>query len=72
MLPAGLTEGYELVINQGLMDQQLERWNEIYTKTLAAHMARVGTVDLRYSNGAAVAWKQDVAHNNRLLNGGHH
>ncbi|CAA0083881.1 Cell division protein FtsQ [BD1-7 clade bacterium] len=67
-----LADGYELVVNKGQLEQQLGRWQDILASSLSDKLNQVETVDLRYSNGAAVSWKATLAQSHKLLNGGHH
>jgi len=39
---------------------RLERFLSIYNKTLKEHVNRIDVVDLRYTNGMAIAWKKNL------------
>ncbi len=55
-----LTEGFTLVLGRNGGERALERFARVYPAVLAAEAGRLRQVDLRYTNGFAVAWKQDV------------
>ena len=66
-----LATGVELTMNYELLDEQLARWSDITNKADSTHVYAMRSVDLRYSNGAAIAWKNTIAINNKTHVGGH-
>ncbi len=58
-LTAQLADGGELVFGRDALDQKLLRLAAIYRSRLAARWDELARVDLRYSQGAAVAWRTD-------------
>ncbi|MEE4191189.1 MAG: FtsQ-type POTRA domain-containing protein [Halieaceae bacterium] len=58
-LTAQLEGGGELVFGRDGLDEKLTRLTSIYRARLAARRDELARVDLRYSQGAAVAWLTD-------------
>ncbi len=58
-LTAELVEGGELVFDREELASQLGRLETIYRARLVERRAELARVDLRYSQGAAVAWRTD-------------
>ena len=54
---ARLTGGGELVFGRGALDKKLSRFRVLYGSRLAPRREELDRVDLRYSHGAAVAWR---------------
>ncbi|NRB41439.1 MAG: FtsQ-type POTRA domain-containing protein [Pseudomonadales bacterium] len=62
VVKVGLHAGSELIINADDVDAQLMRWNKIVDGAMSHQQLNdIKQADLRYNNGAAVAWKTDVA-----------
>ena len=61
----------ELIFNGDKIDEQVLLWKHIADTSIKARLAEVKQADMRYSNGAAVQWKEIVALNNETLRGGH-
>lgn len=53
-----LDNGIELMLGRVDRERQLLRFIHVYPKTLSVKAARIKRVDLRYTNGFAVEWKQ--------------
>ncbi len=53
----GLADGVVLVVDRDRPERKLERFAQVYARTLARETRSVGRVDLRYTNGFAVQWK---------------
>ncbi len=58
-LTAQLVNGGELVFGRDELEEKLTRLSFIYRARLAARREELARVDLRYSQGAAVAWRTD-------------
>ena len=54
---ATLTDGSELLFGRDHLASRLERFTVLYTSSLASAPESLARVDLRYSHGAAVAWR---------------
>jgi cell division protein FtsQ len=53
--------GLELVIDQSQLNEKLQRFLILYPRELSAYAQRIASIDLRYRNGFAVAWKEGQA-----------
>lgn len=51
-----LNNGVELLLGREDIDARLQRYVDAYPSALAPHLALLGAVDLRYTNGFAVRW----------------
>jgi cell division protein FtsQ len=58
-LRATLSGGAELVFGRDDLDGKLDRLEAIYRAQSLSRRAQLARVDLRYSHGAAVAWRND-------------
>ena len=56
-----LENGLYLLLGKGMNDQRLERFISVYSKLLGEKIAQLDSVDLRYTNGFAVRWKEPSA-----------
>lgn len=56
-----LDNGIELRLGRGDVDALLGRFARVYPRALAESATRIAAVDLRYTNGFAVRWKQPPA-----------
>ena len=56
-LTARLRDGSELLFGRDELTARLKRFRTLYQQRLAGRSAGLATVDLRYSHGAAVAWR---------------
>lgn len=56
-----LDNGVEVTLGRGDPVNRVERLVEVYPQGLQAEFARVARIDMRYTNGFAVAWKQGAA-----------
>ncbi len=52
-----LDNGIELRFGRGDVDALLDRFARVYLRVLSASATRIAAVDLRYTNGFAVRWK---------------
>ncbi len=52
-----LDNGIELRFGRGDVDALLDRFARVYPRVLSASATRIAAVDLRYTNGFAVRWK---------------
>lgn len=57
-----LEQGFTLVLDRDEPERKLERFARVYPAALAPKAPRIRQVDLRYTNGFAVAWKGAVEH----------
>lgn len=53
-----LANGIEVVVGREDTQKRLERFSRVYRKLLAKRADDIARVDLRYSNGMAVGWRQ--------------
>ncbi len=56
-----LDNGLRLLLGKGINNERLERFISVYSELLGEKIARVDSVDLRYTNGFAVRWKAPSA-----------
>ena len=61
----------ELIFNIERLDEQAMLWQHISVESMGDRLSDVKQADLRYSNGAAVQWKNIVALHNETIMGGH-
>lgn len=61
-----------LVMKLDQVDEQLGRWQHIAQSLGSEQLNKIKRVDLRYSNGAAVEWRKDIAALAPSYRGGHH
>lgn len=54
-----LANGIELVLGRGPQNQRIQRFITVYRSGLAEKAERISRVDLRYSNGFSVSWKEN-------------
>lgn len=66
VLSIELVAGAVLVLNADSLDEQLARWKQIVSGAVQDQLAGIRQADLRYSNGAAVAWKNHVVFSNNV------
>lgn len=59
-LQLGLGNGLTVLLGRDDPLARLERFVLVYPKALEQHAAEIAQVDLRYTNGFAVAWKKDA------------
>ncbi len=55
-----LDNGIELALGRRAQLQRLERFASVYDNTLRTFIERIAVLDLRYSNGFALQWKDGV------------
>ncbi len=53
-----MTDGMELRLGRQQMHERLDRFVSIYKDRLASDQRKIKHVDMRYTNGFAVAWKE--------------
>ncbi len=53
-----LNNGLQIVLGRDNIDTRLQRFIEAYAQLFANRVSDVDYVDLRYSNGFAVKWKE--------------
>lgn len=58
-----LDNGIQLRFGRGDVDALLERFARVYARVLSESAARIAAVDLRYTNGFAVRWKEGAPDN---------
>ncbi len=58
-----LKQGFALVLDRNEPERKLKRFARVYPAALAHVASRIQQVDLRYTNGFAVAWKGGVEAN---------
>ncbi|MCW8956570.1 MAG: cell division protein FtsQ/DivIB [Gammaproteobacteria bacterium] len=54
-----MESGLELRLGRKMMHERVQRFAEAYQKQLLKQAKQIHRVDMRYTNGFAVAWKQD-------------
>lgn len=54
-----LVSGTEIRAGRDALETRLQRLLDVYPDTLKGQMGRVQSIDLRYSNGFAVAWRDE-------------
>lgn len=54
-------QGLELLLGRDHLVEKVQRFIAIYNKALKDKAANIASVDLRYPNGLAVAWREPVA-----------
>lgn len=54
------TQGIELLLGRDHLVEKIRRFGTIYEKSLKAQSDNIARIDLRYSNGLAVAWHEPV------------
>ncbi|CAD5106842.1 cell division protein FtsQ/DivIB [Zestomonas carbonaria] len=54
-------QSIELAIGRDHLVEKMRRFIAVYDKTLKEQIANIARIDLRYSNGLAVAWREPVA-----------
>lgn len=57
---AGMGNGLHLSLGQREQESRLQRFIQAYPSLIAARKDQVQRIDLRYSNGLAIAWKQQL------------
>lgn len=57
-----LTDGVVVELGRRQLAQRLQRFASLYTGPLLQEWENVRRVDLRYTNGVAVRWRDDVLH----------
>jgi cell division protein FtsQ len=55
-----LENGLYLLLGKTVSNERLERFIAVYPKLLGKEIARVDSIDLRYTNGFAVRWKEST------------
>ncbi|MCV4271954.1 cell division protein FtsQ/DivIB [Pseudomonas capsici] len=53
--------GIELLLGRDHLVEKMRRFIAIYEKTLKEQITNIARIDLRYSNGLAVGWREQVA-----------
>ena len=56
---ATLADGSELLFGRDALAEKLDRFKVLYERRLAGRDETLASVDLRYSHGAAVAWRME-------------
>lgn len=64
---ARLKHGLELVFDEQAPDQQLQKFVSVYDQYLAQGKYYVAAIDLRYTNGLAVAWHSPAVNQTQSL-----
>ena len=66
-----LEDGTRIELGRTEVEQRLDRFFEVVYPALATRLSNIARVDLRYTNGFAVGWREPAAHANAdLLRGG--
>ena len=55
-----LENGLKIVLGRGKTIHRLERFMRIYNKVLVSRLNDIETIDLRYTNGMAIGWKNEI------------
>lgn len=53
--------GLQLILDPNQINDKLQRFLRLYTRELSPYADRIASIDLRYRNGLAVAWKEGQA-----------
>jgi cell division protein FtsQ len=53
--------GLQLILDQSQINEKLQRFLTLYGRELSPYAERIASIDLRYRNGLAVAWKEGQA-----------
>ena len=53
--------GMQLILDQNQINDKLQRFLWLYERELTPYADRIASIDLRYRNGLAVAWKEGQA-----------
>lgn len=59
-LEVELIDGLQIKIGRSDIERKIERLIRIYTRQIVPRREQIERLDLRYSNGFAVAWKEEV------------
>jgi cell division protein FtsQ len=62
-----LNNGLSIILGRGETMYKLERFMSIYAKSLSSYVNDIESVDLRYTNGMAIAWKEKMNNNKAAL-----
>lgn len=62
---ATLDNGITLVIGKNDVEERISRFIKGYKQALSGKLSQIESVDLRYTNGFAVAWNQEMANRNK-------
>ncbi len=54
------SEGIELLLGRDHLVEKVRRFGTIYEKALKEQSGNIARIDLRYSNGLAVAWREPI------------
>ncbi len=57
---AQINNEVSVVLGDGEIMEKMKRFIDVYSETLTDHFDRVASIDMRYSNGFALAWRQPV------------
>ncbi|WP_019531251.1 cell division protein FtsQ/DivIB [Dasania marina] len=57
---ATLRGGVTLSIGRDQLMEKMQRFAYVYQKTLASNLASIKSIDMRYSNGLAVSWREQT------------
>jgi cell division protein FtsQ len=57
-----LSNGMEVILGRESIVERLQRLARIYTKVITGHVDAITRIDMRYSNGLAVAWHKAPSH----------
>lgn len=57
-----LSNGIEVILGRESIAERLQRLARIYAKVITGHVDAITRIDMRYSNGLAVAWRKAPAH----------
>ena len=66
-LEINLDNGLKVVLGRDDIEKRLERFINIYKKTLASRASDIDVIDLRYTNGMAISWKIKIKNNKGML-----
>lgn len=61
-----LDNGLVIKLGRDASFKRLERFLSIYNKTLKEYVNKIDVVDLRYTNGMAIAWKKNLKNNKAI------
>jgi cell division protein FtsQ len=65
-----LANGVKVALGRGEASRRLRRFLRVYPKVLAPRISEVVSIDLRYTNGIAVAWRWNKNNAQQLKSGG--
>lgn len=57
-----LDNGIEIALGDGALEQKIARLDRVFSAQLATRREQVARIDMRYTNGLAVRWRDNISH----------